>query len=180
MFDFLQQCGIIKSKSRENIFLTYLINKYDSLKDCNVLDVGAGRICALSKAISKNGAHVTAMDTNIRISNESLLNENITAKKTLFKCDDYAKNGQGTNINDYNLIVGLEPCDATEHIIRQSLKYEKPFDVYLCAAPHRALNGKTFRTYMEWYEYLEKISNEVSIIKKDSGYIATNNQSLEM
>ena len=180
VFDFLVQCELINSESREDYFMKYLLNKYKNLNNKNILDVGAGRICSLSKAIASKGANVTAMDTNIRLTNETLGKDKIMPIKKLFKCDEYAKNGNGTNIVDYNLIVGLEPCDATEHIIRQSLKYEKPFDILLCAAPHKALNGKTFRNYMEWYEHLAGISREVSIIKKENNYIATNNENLEM
>ena len=92
----------------------------------------------------------------------------------------FARSGEGTNIINFDLIVGLEPCGATEHIIRQALKYDKPFDVSLCAAPHNALNGDTFNSYLEWYNHLKNISKEVSIIKNDCGYIATNHEEYEL
>lgn len=121
------------------------------------------------------------MDTNIRISNQHLKKAKITTIKKLFCCDEFSKNGVGTDIAKFNIIVGLEPCDATEHIIRQSLKYNKPFEINLCAAPHKGLNGETFRTYKQWYDYLLKISKEILIIENDCGFIATNNEEyLEM
>lgn len=180
VFDFLVQRKIIKNEPREDSFIKYLIKKYGNLKNFNILDVGAGRICALSKAIAGQGGQVTAMDLNIRLSNEVLRKLKITVVKKLFRCDEYSKNGVGTNIDNFDLIVGLEPCDATEHIIRQSLKYDKPFDVNLCAAPHRSLNGKTFRSYKEWYNHLTNISKEVSIIENDCGFIATNSETLQL
>ena len=180
VFDFLVQRKLINNEPREVSFIKYLIKKHGILKNFNILDVGAGRICSLSKVIAEQGCKVTAMDLNIRLSNETLRKLKITAVKKLFRCDEYSKNGVGTNIDNFDLIIGLEPCDATEHIIRQSLKYDKPFDVNLCAAPHRSLNGKTFRTYEEWYNYLKNISKEVSIIEHDCGFVATNSETLEL
>lgn len=180
VFDFLVQKKLINNETREDSFIKYLIKKYGSLKNFNILDVGAGRICALSKVISEKGGKVTAMDLNIRLNNESLRKLKITPVKKLFRCDEYSKNGVGTNIDNFDLIIGLEPCDATEHIIRQSLKYDKPFDVNLCVAPHKSLNGKTFRSYKEWYNYLTNISKEVHIIENNCGFIATNSKSIEL
>ncbi len=180
VYDFLIQTKLINCESREEVFMKYLIKKYGSLKGANVLDVGAGRVCSFSKLIAEHGGKVMAMDIKIRLKNEILRKSKIAAVKKLFKCDEYAKNLFGTNIANYDLIVGLEPCDATEHIIRQSLKYDKPFDVYLCAAPHKGLNGEIFNTYKEWYTHLKNISKEVSIVEYDGGFIATNNKDLEL
>lgn len=179
VFDFLVQRKLIKNLPREETFIKYLINKYEKLRNFNVLDVGAGRICALSKSIAKLGAKTTAMDINIRLNNEILRKTKINAIKKLFRCDEFSKNGIGTNINEFDLIVGLEPCNATEHIIRQSLKYDKPFEINLCAAPHKGLNGEIFSTYKEWYNHLSQISEEISIIENDCGFVATNNEILE-
>ena len=180
VYDFLVQKKLINNEPREEGFVKYLTKKYKSLKGVKILDVGAGRVCSLSKAIVKHGGRVTATDKNIRLDNQALKRSKIHAEKGFFVCDEYSQNGQGTNIDRFDLIVGLEPCDATEHIIRQSLKYDKPFDVSLCAAPHKSLDGKCFRTYEEWYNHLSNISNEVTITKIGSDYIATNNKGLEL
>lgn len=180
VYDFLVQRKLIDNEPREDSFIKYLNKKYGSLRSAKILDVGSGRVCALSKAMAEQGANVTAIDTNIRLSSDALRKSKITAIKKLFRCDEYSKNGVGTNIEDFDLIVGLEPCDATEHIIRQSLKYDKPFDISLCAAPHVSLSGQSFRSYMDWYKYLESISKEISINKYDLDYIATNNLSLDL
>lgn len=180
VFDFLVQRKLVKNEPREVTFYKYLLKKYKTLKGVNVLDVGAGRICNLSKFIAENGGTVTSMDTVVRLSDDKLKKMNITAIKKLFKCDEFNRNGVGTDISDYDLIVGLEPCGATEHIIRQSLKYDKLFEISLCAAPHQSLSGEKFRTYREWYKHLSNISKEVLIIKNECGYVATNNDGLEM
>lgn len=180
VFDFLVQRKLVDNEPREESFKNYLIKKYGSLKQVKVLDVGAGRTCPLSRAIAQQGAVVTAMDMNIRLSSEILRKERITPIKKMFRCDEYSKKGLGTNIDKFDLIVGLEPCDATEHIIRQSLKYDKAFDINLCASQHKALDGTNFNTYQEWYQYLKNISKEVSIVEHDCGFVATNCEDLEL
>lgn len=180
VYDFLIQKNIIKSEAREQSFMDYLNDKYKNLAHSKILDVGAGRICSLSKLLTQQGAIVTAIDPNIRLTDNSLKASNITPIRKPFKCDEYSKNGIGTNISNYDLIVGLEPCDATEHIIRQSLKYDKPFDIYLCGAPHDGLNRQTFKTHTDWYNHLQNISQEISIIENNSGFIATNNKDLSL
>ena len=180
VFDFLVQRKLVHNEPREVAFLKYLVDKYGCLSGKKVLDVGAGRVCALSKAIAGEGAKVTAMDTNIRIDGGILRKNKVVPIRNLFRCDEYSKNGVGTCIDNFDLIVGLEPCDATEHIIRQSLNKGKPFDVSLCAQPHRGLNGETFRTFEEWYEHLAKISREVSIVKRHCGFVATNSEEVQL
>lgn len=180
VFDFLVQKKLVENEPREKTFIDYLLAKYKTLNNAKVLDVGAGRICSLSKSIAEQGGKATAMDTNIRLNNAEIKRLNIEAVRKNFRCDEFSKNGEGTNIQNFDLVVGLEPCGATEHIIRQALKHDKPFDISLCAAPHKALNGEHFNSYLEWYNHLKNISKEVSIIKNKYGYIATNCEGLEL
>lgn len=180
VFDFLVQKKLVNNEPREKTFIDYLLAKYKTLNNVKVLDVGAGRICSLSKLIAEQGGKVTAMDTNIRLNSGEIKRHNIEAIKKFFRCDEFSKNGEGTNIQNFDLLVGLEPCGATEHIIRQALKHDKPFDISLCAAPHKALNGETFKSYIDWYNHLKSISKEVNIIKNSCGYIATNCEGLEL
>ena len=175
VFDFLVSFGFTKDLPREKEFANHLNKKYSFVKFKNVLDVGAGRLCKLSRELTRLGFQTTAIDPNIRISASEAKAFKLKAVKTSkFFCDEFAKNGRGFDVSSFDLIVGLEPCDATEHIVRQSLKYDKPFDVLLCAAPHDALSGENFKTYEEWYDHLRKISSEIEISKKGSSYFATN------
>ena len=172
--DFLVWAGIYKHKSREDAFKDYIVSKYNVKQYKNVLDVGAGRVCKTSTALGNSGYNVTAIDPSIRLEPKELKERKIKAiYKKPFVCDEYSS-GNGTNIARYDLIVGLEPCEATEHIIRQSLKYDKPFDVTLCYQEHSALDGTKFKTPEEWYEHLAKVSREVSIEKVGSMYHAKN------
>ena len=174
LYDFLIDVGVLKAQRREEEFISYLNKKYGKLKFGKILDVGAGRMCKLSEALTRYGNIMYAIDPNIRLEREETFFKNLAIKKDKFYCDEYAKHGKGTLIDRYDHIVGLEPCDATEHIIRQGLKYDKPFDIMLCAAPHKALNGRKFESYVDWYLYLSSISSEIDISKVGESYYASN------
>ena len=177
VYDFFVNCDITKDQNRHILFAKYLIKKYSPSTHPNLLDVGAGRMCHLSTRLARNNFNVSAIDPKIRLSESEAQQRKINRIITNnFYCDDYApKHSAGTDITPYDLIVGLEPCDATEHIIRQCLKENKPFDISLCTTHHTALDGKRIRTQDEWYEYLQSISNEVKIKKVPGMYIASNN-----
>ena len=176
VYDFFVNCDITKDQNRHILFAKYLIKKYSPSTHPNLLDVGAGRMCHLSNRLARNNFNITSMDPKIRLSESEAKQQKISKIITSkFYCDDYApKETTGTNITDYDIIVGLEPCDATEHIIRQSLKYDKPFDISLCATHHKPLENKKVRNQEEWYEYLQSISSEVKIKKVPGMYIASN------
>lgn len=177
VYDFLIDVGLYKKPSREEVFVSYLNQKYGNIKFSKILDVGAGRMCKLSQALAKYGNSLYAIDPNIRLTKEEAKKIGIKSiNKQRFVCDEFAKKGKGTPIDFYDYIFGLEPCDATEHIIRQSLKYDKPFDIFLCGTSHKALNGKSFNSYKEWYDYLASISSEVDITKFGSIYVASNSK----
>lgn len=176
VYDFLVNSQIISNISRHVIFFRYLSNKYGNFKGLKTLDVGAGRMCHLSALLAKKGAHVTAIDPSIRLTTKEAHDMKIKEiQKKIFVCDEFARNNNGTDISNSDLIVGLEPCMATEHIIRQGLKHDKPFDVTLCATNHSALNGEKFKNVEDWYKYLRGISCELEIDEYKNTFIITNN-----
>ena len=163
VFDFLVAEKLISNKPRTEGFIAYLISKYSKQQTRKILDIGAGRLCPLSTELGKKGFSVTAMDPKIRLNTNELKSRNIKQViKKPFYCDEFSN--IGTNISNYDLLVGLEPCDATEHIIRQGLKYDKPFEVSLCYQAHQGLDGKIFATPEDWYAYLRTISSHVDIV----------------
>lgn len=176
VYDFLMEFHGAEQKKRHIQYASYLNKKYGSLKFRRILDVGAGRMCRLSETLAKYGAKMYAIDPNIRLSENEAYDKRITAiSKKHFECDEFATKGKkGTYVQPYDMIIGLEPCDATEHIIRQGMKYDKLFNILLCAAPHDALNGRKFERYEDWYEYLASISTEVEITKVNEDYYASN------
>jgi hypothetical protein len=177
IYDFLIAKELIHKPRRETVFMRYIKNKYSPTTHKNILDVGSGRLCRLGVKLSENGFNPSCIDPNIRLDkNEAQKLHLAKIIKDRFICDDFSKHNKGTNIANYDLLVGLEPCDATEHIIRQGLKYEKPFDIILCYAAHKSLTGKSFQSPEDWYEYLQSISQEIHISKINDSFIATNSK----
>jgi len=172
VYDFLVYYDLINGVSRHKSFARYITDRYCPASHKTILDVGAGRLCELSCHLARKGFDMFAMDPNIRLLPHEANKFNIHISKDLFFCDEFATNKTGTNIKNFDLLIGLEPCIGTEHIIRQGLKYEKPFEVSLCYQAHDALNGQKFKTPEDWYEYLQQISSEVDIIKTSDDYIA--------
>ncbi len=169
VFDFYVSENLAQNEPRTDTFIPHLIAKYNSSN--KILDVGAGRMCHLSTKLGERGFKVVSMDPKIRLKDNEIKPRKIQRIiKQPFYCDEY---GKGTDISNFDLLVGLEPCDATEHIIRQGLKYEKPFEVSLCYQAHDALNGTKFPTPEDWYEYLQQISNEINITRTDNDFIAS-------
>ncbi len=178
LYDFFVYLGI--REPRHQTFGEEIIKKYPVENYKNVLDVGAGRVCRLSQYLEEKGYKVTAMDPDIRISKEEADEKNIKIIKEKFSCDEYSEGKEGTNIENYDLLIGLEPCDATEHIIRQCIKYNKDFEILLCASPHNSIEGKKFNTREEWYNYLKSINSKLKleIIDGTSSYTIGNKEKI--
>lgn len=175
IFDFFVNVGLVNKPKRHEFFLSYLLKKYSAQTYNKVMDVGAGRMCHLSAALAKHGFTVDAIDPNIRLTNKEgearLIHKLIRYPFICHNCSPFS-----APIEPYDLLVGLEPCDATEHIIRQSLKYNKPFEILLCCEPHHsALTGESFTNLEDWHNYLKRISSLVKINPIEKSFIATNN-----
>lgn len=140
-------------KTRWESFARYIETRYNCKEYKNILDVGSGVNPLLSLELKKKGYNVTAIDPRIELNNE------IKCVKALF---DYEK----TSVLEYDLLVGLEPCMATEHIIRSSLLNDKPFAISLCATPHDSLSGKKFKDMEEWWNYLLSITDDKAYLDR--------------
>lgn len=175
VYDFLVQTKAIHKDPRHITFLEYLKRKYPKISAKKILDVGAGRCCHLSSSLAECGYKPYAMDPSIRLDSKEIKALGIVNYfKSEFRCDEFAKNGKGTNIMQYDAMAGLEPCLATEHIIRQGIKYNKPFDILLCYENHDSLNGDKFKSPEDWFDYLMDISGDIHVEKHGKNFIATN------
>lgn len=145
-FDFFQwQYGL---PGRQEIFCKYIMdNYYKKYHDKNVLEVGCGRTAQLSKLLSYD-FKMTAIDPKLEI-------KAFTGFSYIMGRFD-----EDMPIDKYDLIIGLEPCDATEHIVRACVKASKEFVVVLCGVQHDAINGKKFDDVFEWYDYLVSIDKD--------------------
>lgn len=171
LYDFL--CDYYKCEHEYSIFARNIQKNFPQIS--NILDVGAGTMCHLADALCQKGYNVSAIDPNIKLSEEELKRYKFLAIKNKFICDYSAGEGKGTDISKYNLLVGLRPCEATEHIIRQSLEYDKEFKIILCHCPAPNLeDGNKYVLSDDWFKYLSKISNKFDIQKVQNRYIASN------
>ncbi len=62
-----------------------------------------------------------------------------------------------TQVSGYDYVIGQEPCDAAEHIVRACACRKIPFIVLLCGVPHRLISGEMPEDVWQWYQYLREI-----------------------
>ena len=174
VYDFYVDMKLAKNDPRHFELLNIIKKNFSPYTHRRILEVGAGRLCLLSTELAKHGFKVTAQDPNIRLTDEEASERNILIRRHNFFCDEYSSNNEPTNISKFNLIVGHCPCMGAEHIIRQCVKYNKPFILAPCYENHSALDGTTFATPEQWYQHLSSISDQVRIFKIGQEYFISN------
>lgn len=127
--------------TRWEAFARYIETRYIVQRYISVLDVGCGPFADLSIKLAEKGYDVTSIDPRI---------EETSRLKIIKGLFDF----ESTDVKRYDLIVGLEPCEATEHIIRSAVANKKAFAICLCGIHHEGIDGKVFETYDEWVNYL--------------------------
>lgn len=138
-------------KSRQEYFVEYIEKLFPPEKYPKLLEVGCGRTARLSKLLDEKGYQMCAMDP--QIVPESVEVHNISCMQDYFAFEK-------TDITAFDGIVAQEPCDATEHIIRECVAQKKDFVVSLCGVEHRLISGEMPENVLEWYRYLEKIGGD--------------------
>lgn len=164
--------AIDQSVNRFETFARKIRRLYPVKDYPRVLDVGCGVLMNLSLELARYGYEVTGIDPTV-LTKEELLDvrkklvrmkmlQNVREKEmekiTIVK-DHF--NYKVTNLESYDLIVGLEPCEATEHILRGSLMQNKSCIISLCATAHETLDGTTFENRFLWYDYLKSIDSKI-------------------
>lgn len=145
---------LLKKPTRWQAFRRYIETRFPKKQYPSILDVGCGIFAELSLDLVSKGYTVSSIDPKVTEK------ENLKTIKGLF---DF----KTTDVSSYNLIVGLEPCDATEHIIRSAILNNKSFCICLCGVPHKnIITGKIFENRDEWIEYLLKIDPSIIFEKK--------------
>jgi len=145
---------IVKGEyTRWQSFARYIETRFPKETYPRVLDVGCGPLADLSLSLNEKGYGVTGIDPRVN---------QINQLKTIRQSFNYLK----TDISSYDLIVGLEPCEATEHIIRSSIQSNVPCAIKLCAKAHDSMNGQQFLNKEDWYNYLLSLSNTKGIIEE--------------
>jgi SAM-dependent methyltransferase len=135
---------------RWTAFVRYIQARYCVDKYKNILDIGCGKQAYTSQELVKRGYNVVGIDPKVK---------EIEGLRVIKDYFNYLK----TDVSEYNLLVGLEPCEGVEHIIRSALRNDKEFAVIPCYASHDSIDGRSFKDYQSYHSYLLNISNEIMI-----------------
>lgn len=145
--------GAKKSSARYNRyehFSKFIKAKYPDAK--KILEVGCGS-GHLSKLLTDLGYDVTAIDY---IKYNNLEENGIKFKETTFELD--------TDISEYDLVIGLHCCEATERVIRNCINNEKEFAVVICEK-RQGLENPQIKNRNQYIKYLKKISDKLKVTK---------------
>lgn len=158
-------------KSRQEYFAEYVEQKLPVKTYPRLLEVGCGRTARLSRLLCAKGYKMTAIDSQLEPEPENLEKpeEKIVRRKDAvegLECRKEAFDFQKADLSRFDAVIGQEPCEATEHIIRACLAAGLPFVISLCGTPHRLINGEEPADVYSWYAYLEELGGEGCSVKR--------------
>lgn len=141
-------CYLQIAPTRFNYYQEFIkiIQKHFSLENKKVLEVGAGSLPILASYLESSALSYDVMDPGI------ILEDVVGLKGRVIK----EKFSLTTNITDYDLLIGYNPCGATEAMIKNCLKNHKEFIIALCGCAFLPESYKK-RTNKEWQKYLFQI-----------------------
>ena len=131
---------------------TKFYNKLSSEYDINqrLLEVGCGLIPSFAKMLKskQSSGSITVIDPRVRLASV----DDITIIRTYFDFD--------FDLTDFDLVYGIEPCDATPKVIEYANKADKDLCVLMCKCVHyiptKGLD-EFDATYKDWLEYIEEV-----------------------
>lgn len=101
-------------------FAKSIKNYFNINSDTKILEISSGKIPILSSILRNYTKSVTALNTSFVFQEY----KNINLIQAEFNCE--------FSLENYDLIVGYRPCEATEDIINQCFKYKRDFAIYFC------------------------------------------------
>lgn len=162
-------------KDEQNIYYQmakYILSIYGY--DKNILEVSCGHLPMLSyymeREIKINGGKSTITVC------DPLLVPNKFGSLKLVK-DEF---NEEMDISDYELIVGLFPCEATRSILKKSILNDKEFFVALCSCLHideetMYYSKGNIPTYQDQFDSLKNLAMH----QENNGFIVTNEDVLK-
>lgn len=165
-----------KNLSDDEKFAMDIMNNFPISKFKNIMIVAVGNDLELPLFLKNHGYKITVIDKCL---NEKLLsqykNEGINAIPGEFYCDDEKGDCKGTNIKDVNCGVAIAACGATEGMIRQFSKYDKPFILIPCNCIHNSrIDRIIFKNHDEYIRFLCSFSEKINYSEVDRMPIFTN------
>lgn len=130
-------------------FQKFLDKTFNIKHTKSILEVGSGSIPILSHLIENK------YKTKVDIQDPITLFANYN-KGNIFK-EEFDEN---TDISNYDLIIGYNPCEASEAIIRNAIKSKKNFSIALCSCCHLPHNYKEKSSEI-WHNYLLDIAKRL-------------------
>jgi hypothetical protein len=94
---------------------------HPDLKDKTVLELGGGMVPQLGRELAKNAKHVMVVDRNIVSRNNPDNLEAINCRVESYK-----------DLPSADVIVGLLPCESTQHVIDYAIANKKDFLIAFC------------------------------------------------
>ena len=107
-------------------FARIIKHAHPDLKDKTILDVGGGIVPQLGRELAKEAKHVIVIDRNMVFKNNP---DNLEPIKRRIESERDLPSG-------VDIVVGLLPCEATQHIIDYSVSNKKDFIIALCGCWH--------------------------------------------
>lgn len=139
--------------TRWQSFAKYIEITFPKKKFPNILEIGCGPVGDLTTILNEKGYQSTGIDPRVdSVKNLKLIKEEF---HYLY-----------TDVSTYNLLVGLEPCNATEHIVRSSIQNNIPCVISLCGTTHDGIDGRKFSQREQWYEYLLSLTMSRGVLEK--------------
>ncbi len=143
--------GILEHKfNLYDLHLKEIQKDYDI--NCNILEVGGGYYPAFSRTVElvQTKGRITTYDPELIVSKLGKIE--LVKKRFCMQ----------TNIDDYDLICAIMPCEATELVIKQANKNNKDLYLALCGDTHfkNSPHGYSYLSYNYWVEHLIELSEK--------------------
>lgn len=142
-----------------NPYLQYLnlIEDYFGLNN-NILEIGGGFYPSLASHIADK--QLILKSGTITVYDENLITtslKNINLIKRNFTLND--------SVDNFDLLIGIMPCQATPLIIKKANESKKNFFIALCGCTHFSQEYLMFHvpTQEAWFEYIRNIYYKTNI-----------------
>lgn len=135
--------------------------------DKNILEVGCGYLPMFAKYYNNlqirnnKNSKITVYDPDIVVNKA----KNIKLCKTKFTLE--------SNVDDYDLLVGILPCEATKTIINKAIDSDKEFLIAMCGCTHfsdEEIPWGPFGRMQLPYKYWVENVYDLACLQKYNGY----------
>ena len=135
-----------------------MIRNHFSL-DRNICDIGGGYLPAFANLVAEEQLKIgkgtiTVYDPRLVFNEPKYIN--MTLHKEYFTTN--------TDVSNYDLLVGIYPCEATEAIIESAIKNDKDFYVAMCGDAHSSDGSRITKV-----AYREKVINTANNLALANG-----------